>query len=444
MDNKLLHLDTLIGEELRLIKKADWDSIAMPMLVRRRAGFRNRPEYAERIDLDEETKVICITSNRTKNEWFNTMYNRTFSNHFKNPHSRNNVLSFDIFLAIEHGLKSAAWYLQQKVEMDEMSFRMEILNETVGEVEGAYFSYELINKNQLLREAFMPPNDEEFNAKLARNRKKKDGEIRLMFVDFAFSDSTSKEKNDNTAIGCMSIYKKGGKYIRDVDYFEIHSGGETERTMVRIREIFWDYKSDYIVYDNRSGGEVIYTFLTKEMYHESRPSSEWNHHGFTVCNEDYLHIAKDAKVDNLREKAIDPDAIPCLIPMIGSSDLNSTMWQNLKRVLRDEEMQLLIDVMDLDNIMVNDKRYFKLTSEEKARIKIPFVETMLLKKELTELTQKWSSGLLYLNEPRSGTKDRAVSLSYGNYIATLIIDHLQKEEKNKTSGFDPSQWQFIV
>ena len=35
-----LHLDTLIGEELRLIKKSNWDSIAMPMLVPRRAGFR--------------------------------------------------------------------------------------------------------------------------------------------------------------------------------------------------------------------------------------------------------------------------------------------------------------------------------------------------------------------------------------------------------------------
>lgn len=97
-----LHCDMIIGEELRLIKKSDWDSIVMPMLVKRRAGFRSLPEYQDRNDLDEETRVLCITSNHTATEWFNTMYRNTFTNYFKNSTSENRVFSVDIFPAIRH------------------------------------------------------------------------------------------------------------------------------------------------------------------------------------------------------------------------------------------------------------------------------------------------------------------------------------------------------
>lgn len=221
IDNKMIHVDTLIGEELRLIKKSDWDSIAMPMLVARRAEYRSLPQYMDRIDLDEDTKVIGITSNRTKGEWINTFYNKTFVNYFKNTYTKNRVISFDIFLALAHGLKKTAWYLQQKNEMDDLSFRMEILNETVGEAEGCYFSWDMFRKNQVVKKAFYPPSLEGLSNKVKNNRKKQDGEYRVVFVDFSWVGDYKGTKNDNTVIGCGSLVIHDDKMIRTVEYLSL-------------------------------------------------------------------------------------------------------------------------------------------------------------------------------------------------------------------------------
>ena len=269
-----LHLDVLIGEEIRLIKKADWDSIAMPMLVKRQAGFRNQPKYYERTDLDEQTKVICITSNKYKTDWFNTMYKNTTIGYFKDVLTRNAVFSVDIFSAIKHGLKDIPWYLKQKKEMDELSFRMEILNETVGEVEGAFFTLAMLTKNQLLDEPFYPiTNDEYVNGTYKKFRKKyiSLNEIRLLFVDFAFAGG---EKNDNTVIGCMSAYKKGENWVKHVDYIETLNGAEGDLAELHIRELYFDYKADYIVYDNLNGGTVHYNSLTRTFEHPIRKASD--------------------------------------------------------------------------------------------------------------------------------------------------------------------------
>ena len=182
------------------------------MLTIRQGGYRNRPEYYERIDLDEPAKIICITSNRYKTDWFNTMYRNTTVGYFKEKFTKNAVFSVDIFLAIKHGLKSVAWFLKQQKGMDELSFRMEILNETVGEVEGAYFTLEMFTKNQLLESPFYPITPNEYiNGTQHNFRKKYDGEIRLLFIDFAF---VGGDKNDNTVIGCMSTYLKSDTWVR--------------------------------------------------------------------------------------------------------------------------------------------------------------------------------------------------------------------------------------
>lgn len=427
-----IHVDTLIGEELRLIKKADWDSIAMPMLVKRQAGFRNRPEYYERIDLDEPTKVICITSNRFKNEWFNTMYKNTFVGYFKEKLTKNATFSVDIFSAMKHGLKDESWYLKQKNEMDELSFRMEILNETIGEVEGAYFTLEMIRKNQILEKPFYPiTNSQYVNGTNIKFREKYDDEIRLLFIDFAFAGG---DKNDNTSIGCLSAYPKGDRWVKNNDYIETLSGARGDEALLNIREMYYDYKADYIVYDNRNGGTVHYNALTKEFKHPTRRQEDWNKHGFTICNEMDLQVSSKSVLDDLISRTNDPDAIPCLIPINAYPEFNSIMWQELNKAFRDDGLHLLVDKLDYEQ--KNIEKSLNMSSEEKAYLIFPFIQTGMLVNEAINLTATYkSNGIVSLSEGTNpnATKDRIVSLGYGNLIMNRIIN---KVEKNRSVQAD--------
>ena len=167
----------------------------------------------------------------------------------------------------------------------------------------------------------------------------------------------------------------------------------------------------------------------------------WNPHGSTVCNDMSLQVVSSGKIEDLKGRTVDQQAIPCIIPITGTSELNSLMWLDLQKKLRDEEIDLLIEDIEFQQILEDDKGFFGMTAEEKVLAKLPYVQTELLMHEAVNLSQTWNDGKVKLSEPRSGTKDRIVALSYGNYIATLIENKLDKGDQQ--SDFDIDAWSFL-
>ena len=191
----------------------------------------------------------------------------------------------------------------------------------------------------------------------------------------------------------------------------------------------------------RNGGEVMYNDLTKSRKHPQRSENDWNEHGFTIALENSYHTVTQQKLDDLKSRTIDPQAIPCLIPMQGTTELNSNMWLDLQRKLRDGEIDLLIEDIEFEQKFEETKEYFTLTDEEKMRIRLPYVMTMALINEAINLSQEWKEGKVKLSEPRSGTKDIIVSFAYGNYVSSLIINKLEQNENNDDEvNLDDWQW----
>lgn len=428
-----IHGNLLIIEECRLIKKNMVDSVVVPMHTQRQPLYKTLQQYIMRRDLDEPVKIFYITSARFANEWYHTLYKKTFVSYFKDKLNKHRVFNSDIFLAIKYGLKSKEWLIAQRNQMDSLNYDMELLNAPAGSADGAYFSYEMFKKNQTIRKGFIPPTVEQFVNGENKNRKKVDGEIRLLFVDFAFaSNYKGGTENDNTVIGCMAIVPTENGWKRKVEYLETHDGGEAEKVDRRIRELFWFYQADYIVEDNRSGGEVHYTNLSKEYHHPEIPFDMWNHHGFTVAVDKDIHVVKDGKIEELAQRAIDPQAIPCIIPITATTQQNSDWWIDLSQRLRNEEISFLIDDLDYQQIMVDSKDYVRMSAEEKAQSRLGYIQTMLLVNEAINLTQEWREGILKLKEPSTGYKDRIVACAYGNAIATKIINKMEKDSQQCT------------
>lgn len=432
----------LIYEECRLLKKGIIDSVFAKMAHPRQAVFKNLPEYVGDERWQEDCQSIYITSARFTSEWFWTLFKKVVYNSFKNKRIPYNFFAGDIYLAIMFGLKTKADYYTAKQESSELEHRMEDLNEMVGEAEDPFFKREKFQENQVIQNAFRPPKTKDIfgNSKL-KNRNKLPNEIRLLFIDYAFANTTSKEENDNTVIGCMYGIYKNKKIQRGVEYITTHNASDTEGCDHKIRELFWDYQCDYIALDLRNGGETNYNYLTKEWINPERSSSDWNPHGFTVVRDINLNVVPQGKIDDLISRTIDPQAIQCIIPIVGTSELNSLMWLDMQKKLNDNQIDFLIEDIAFEQQFEENKNYYSMTIEEKTEIRLPYVQTMLLINEAVNLSQEWKDGKVKLIEPRTGTKDRIVSCSYGNYVMSLIENKMSKNDNNEE--YDDSDWDFL-
>lgn len=430
----------LVYEECRLLKKSMIDSVFEKMAHPRQAKYMSNPVYGENPRWKEECQHIYITSARYRFEWFWGLFKKTFVRHFMDKKSSCNIFAGDIFTAIANGFKTWGDYRNGRAG-GEMDFRMEDLNEMVSEAEDSFFTIESFKKNQVLEEAFQPPTiNDIFQGKEISFSDKKANEIRLLVTDLAFSGNNSKEKNDNTVFLCVSLHWTKRGFERHLDYVETAPGGEAPKRVLRLRELFEDYQADYLVDDNRSGGEVYYDYLTCELEHPQR-GWDWNISGLTVVNESDLHVVQSGKVEELKFRTIDKNARKVIIPVIGTTDINSNAWKALKRSLESNMFKFLISESDKQNMLEDSGEYFDLSADEYAKRMLPHIQTEMLIQECVNLQAEYRDGRVKLKEPRSGYKDRAVALSYANLIADKIENkYFRKQQKQE---YDLTQVQLV-
>ena len=429
----------LIYEECRLLKKGIIDSVFEKMAHPRQAKYLEKPEYASNKRWLEECQSIYITSARFKFEWFWRTFKDCVTGYYIDNKTRYNIFAGDIFMSIANGLKTWGDYRKSKKMSGEMDFRMEDLNEMVGEAEDAFFTIQSFKDNQVIQKCFRPPTLEQiYMGSNLGNLEKEENEIRLIISDFAFANTTSREKNDNTIIFFMSLHWKGNRFERRIDYIEGFPASDSLGAADRIRGLIWDYQADYYILDLRNGGEVLFNYLTIPKENSERGSA-WDSHGLGLA--DKYQVIPQGKIDDLKSRTVDKNYKPCIIPMIGTSELNSVMWVELKKQLSCNNVKFLVTMQDRQTILEDSGEYFKLTSEELANELIPYGQTEELIREAINLKAEFRNDKVKLVEPRSGTKDRAVVLSYGNYIASLIENEWNKQAQ--TEEIDVSQIQLV-
>ena len=412
----------LVYEECRLLKKGDVDGIFEPMLHPRQSIYLQKEEYSQNSIYQEEGISIYITSARYKSEWYWRLFKRVVEESFMNRSVAYNFFAADIFISLKYALKTWGEWAKIKKTTNDLDVRAEYLNEVIGEAENAYFPHELLRKCQKLRKAFRPPTD----------------------IEFVNGETTTNkyEANDNTVIECISGFYDKDEMICNLEYLETLSGGNSELTQKRIRELFYDYKADYIIMDLRSGGENYYNELTKPYDHPVRNKETWDKSGFCVVIDMNMHFLTDAKINELLNRKVDPNAKAVIIPVQGSSDFNDSMWRNLHKAMVDNKMRLLISDTEFDAELTKRKDYYKMTNTERMREKLPFVQTELLVQEAISLRQEIREGKIKLKEPRSFTKDRIVTLAYGNMFFNKLENILSKEAQQEE--FDDSDWKNII
>lgn len=406
----------LILDEYRLVKKSIYDKVLRPFLnIQRKPPYTYKPEYSHMV---EENKELFISSAWYKNEWIWDHFKSTFNNMLKGREAF--VASFPYQLSVHHGLlsKKRVEMMRSEDNFDPVTWMMEMDSLFYGESEKAFFNLNDLQKNRTIVSPFYPlTNIEYLDNKEKRTKKKtksrQEGEIRIIGVDVALMGG---QANDSTVFQCARLIPSSDGYTRHVSYIETMNGQHSETQAIRLKQLYEDFQSDYVVMDTLGNGLSLYDDCAKVLYDEDR---DVEYPAWSAFNN-----------DEMKNRALDKNALPIVFSIkVTKSEVNHEMAMGLRSDFERGKIKLLVDEINAKDYLSDKKGFNNLSPEEKTRLITPFIQTTSLINEMVNLEYKMQSGYVKLFETGSNRKDRYSSLSYLNYYARILEKELLGEEE---------------
>jgi len=410
----------IIYEEFRMILKKIVDTVLSPFLVVRHAPFMDKEEYE---DLNEEPKEVYISSAWYKSHWmWNSIIKLFTKDMLTNKTSM--LIAMDYSIALRHKIKTRNYLIKERKKLDRVAWAIEYENQMVSENAHAYFTYELLNKNRVIKRAFYPRRNEDVlsHTKNKYAIPKQKGEIRIIACDIA---SEGGNGNDNSIYSCIRAlpeskeYKStdtGGEHIevkqgyrRQVVYIEAQSEFETTKQAIRIKQLFADFDADYCVLDTRNAGVSIYDSLAKVLYDEER---NVEYEPWTCMND-----------EKLKGRVVIAGQKEVVFSIKASLEMNSAIAVCMKKTLTDRMIDLMVNHQEgVEELARRVPEYAEADVDLQIFYERPYLETVALVNEMIalEYTVMDQTQLIKIAERATERKDRYTSVSYGNYFIELL------------------------
>ena len=375
----------VILDESAICSKTIYQQVAEPTLTQRQ--FKGRPA-----DYIETTPQIFLSSPKTKSNWlWRTLVNCVNGFYKRKSKIKYGFMCVDVLSATVSGIQSPKQYYQRKKNTDDLTFQQEYMNIFLGSSENSIFKMEDFEQNQILEKPFYPTTLDNILDKKHNNYNYSDDWVRIIVCDIALATG---EDNDNSIYIFMAINKKTG-----------------ERRVENI---------DMKTYD-----------------------AEFNkvYPAWTVCLDKKLQISSDVVMNDKIQRTISNNAEEVIIPYAGTSDLNSQMHLLLRKALKDKIISFLKDDSEMQyKIEDKDPTFATKSSEEKAFIMNPYLQTRLMINESVSLEVKFmDNGNIKLSEAkRTNTKDRYMTLAMANFLADKI--HNKYLSGNEDSDLDEADF----
>lgn len=412
-----------ILDEAVLVKKKDYDAIVEPML---------EPYNFNGLYL--EPKQFFLTSAKTKDKWMWRHLVNCVNGHYKDKNVKYGFFSGDIFTAVANKIQTKKQYLTRKQNTNEFEFNQEFLNLWQGESEGSLFTYEQFHEVQDLPNAFYPRTIEEIISKEENTYNYIDTQIRYMSNDIAVA---SGQENDNSVCMLGNLDLETG--YKNVEYITAINGMNSVEQVKLIKRLFYEYKCQYYVMDSKGIGNVLFDYLTV-------PTEDTElgviYPAWTVCDDKKLQISSDTVVNDKIKRTITANAEEVIIPIAGNAEINSNMHLTLQTTLKNKEIHLLIDDDEFEyKESVNNPKWSLLSSEKKALLKLPYLETRFMINESVTLNTEYKNGLVKVIEDRSATKDRYMTLAMFNYFGEKLKNKYLQDDGD--DEIDIEEWSFL-
>lgn len=343
-------------------------------------------------------------------------------------------------ISVKAGLKSMKQIENQMTEdtFDVTKFEMEMCGRWIGQDSSSFYKHEILQACRKIKKPFYDDetaavissrNKKYLNMTKIKGKRDDENEIRLLFCDIAMA---SGRENDNTVIGVMRLipHKYNSSdvtrkyYMREVVYMQTMSGKRIDHQAIQIRKLFDMFNCDYCVLDGGGIGQTVYEELSKPIT-DNETGIEYTT-PWTCIN-----------YDKWKEKCTYQNAKPIIYAFIGSAKLNSDMHYEMLNSLTKKTISFVINEMDSKDIINAIGDMSTMSPEDKAKIYQQYIQADTLMNEMMNLKRiDKDGGIVKLEEPSNGYKDRYMAVSMANYIATSEIEPLFLKNKEEWSEDD--------
>ena len=410
----------LIVDEFRMVPKSIIDTVLRKfMTAPRTPGYLNKPEYKHLI---ERNKEIYLSSAWMKSHWSYEKMKGVVINMLDDK-KKYFCCGLPYQISILEGLLSAEQIADEMSEVDfnEISFKMEMCTEWLGDSEGSLFSFDDMFRQRKIKAPFYPQEiAKKFGKKFGVPDKASD-EVRIMTVDIALM-SSKKNNNDATCIVLNSaIPTKNERYTANITYTENIEGMLTQDLALKIRRYYKYFDVDYIGLDAKGLGLGVYDCLVKEIYD---PETGDTYEPLSCINN-----------DELADRCADKTAPKVIYAIMGSANFNSEAALTLREGFRQGRINLLESEYECEDTLSRQfSEYTKMSPQDKLMLKLPYINTGLLINELINLQSETKNNVVRVYEKTGCRKDRYSSISY-NYWITKQLERKLAKPKAGNDGF---------
>ena len=409
----------LLVDEFRMVKKTTIDKVLRKFLTQKRMPKYEELSKEERLaeQAKELNKTIYLSSAFFADHWSYDKCVDTFKS-MLDPRRKNFICGFPYQLGLKEGLIDSDEIIEEMLESDfnDVDFSMENEAVWIGTQGDSFFDYQSVAKNRKLKYPMMPGKLAAMlkSDPLIRIPPKQPGEKRLLSADIALMAS-SKHKNDATAIHVTQLLPtKAGRYSVGLMYTEVNEGMRTDDEALNIRRMFDEFDCDYLVMDTNGIGLPVYDAMAVDM---SDPDSGEIYPALSCCNNQ--DMAARCKV---------PDAPKVVWSVKANAEFNSQCATLLRDAFKNGRIRLLENEYDGEDNLREIPGFSKLSVEEQAELKMPYLNTTLLINELINLRHETVGVNVKLTEKRGMRKDRYSSLAYNYYVATQMEKELRRHD----------------
>jgi len=424
----------LIVDESRQVSNEVLDTVLKPFLEVRNPPFTMIDNKYD--DYLEQPVFIQITSVGYKGEEWDVRANKMIKNIAEGSET-NRVIFLDYLLTMKHNIKTREQIIEDKTDMDDVFFTMEMGNLPYGGARKSYYQYSMFKRT--VKRPWIPIRFDPSNPK-AKNKyhiPKAVGERRLVSVDCA---AAAGSVNDLTSISCYRMIPVKHGYKSSLVYIEVFNGMNTELQALRIKQIYSEFtdarlpggdflfdSNDTLVLDIANIGRGIYDSLTGVSSDTERDVD------YPPLKVMVHHSIPEARFKDFDERAISEDAFPCIYPIAGSASLNSDIASSFRSRLRSGLLHFLIEKSEQEEIYIKKKNKDMFSHDDitlKSYVLSPNLNTGLMINEAISLEMSLIGGdNVKLQERPGQLKDRYSSASYGNFVIGIFENELLKDDK---------------
>lgn len=375
--------------------------------------------------LVERNKEIYTGSAFMKSHWAYVKARTFFKNMLKDD-KRYFVFDLPYQIAIRNNLLLREQIQDEMSEddFDEIKFSMEMEGLWYGDSEGAFFSYDDILKTRKVEMPYYVRSDLSRNINVPEIPPLMLNERRILSLDIALMASIRHKNDASSIILNRAIPTNSNSYIGNFVYLKNIEGIIGSNLALKIRILFDYFKATDLVIDGKGLGLPVVQELFKDLV-DARTGKLYPALACYDC--DKLPLNKD-----LNTQFAMPNAEKVIWAICASENFNTEMNTLLRNGIQNNKLNLLVPYEESREILCdNISNFNSLSVNDRELLRMPYLETDLLTRELVGLQHTVKGTQIKIKERTGARKDRGSSAGYNYWVQVQIENELKKKIPTK-------------